>query len=395
MRLKILHLIPTFFPALSFGGPQRAVFLTCKELARRGHYVEVFTTNAYDLHSNFLLQKSSCSIAGFKVRYFKNKLRVDNFFYAPDIISAIKRYIVNFDIVHIHFGRQPADLVACVYARRNRIPCLIQARGALPRTTSKQVYKWLYNFFFDLMFGRPIFAKATLAIALNKTELEQYASYGIPRNRITIVPNGLDLDEYSSLPDRLVWKAKQGIKEDRKIVLYLGRLHWIKGIDILIKAFAKLRRYRNDLLLVIAGPDDGFKNACLNLINNLNMSDSVIFTGTLRDKDKIEVLRAADVLVLPSRYEIFGNVVLESYACFTPVVASEVGGLQELVIEGVTGFTFKVGDEYGLLSALEKVLVDDERRERMGKYAREFVESNYSIRKTVGILELRYKEVIR
>jgi glycosyltransferase involved in cell wall biosynthesis len=393
--MKILHLIPTFFPAISFGGPPRSVFQTCKELARRGHYVEVFTTNAYDMYSNFRLSKRTLYINGFKIHYFENKLRIDNFFYAPDMITTIKHCIANFDIVHIHFGRQLADLVASIYARRNRVPFIIQARGALPRTTSNQIYKWMYNSFYDLMFGRFVYSEAALAIALSKVEAEQYASYRIPWNRITIVPNGLDLDEYSNLPDKFVWRVKQNVKEDKKIVLYLGRLHWIKGVDILIKAFAMLRRYRNDVLLVIAGPDDGFKNTCLKLVNKLNLSDSVVFTGALRDKDKIEALRAADVLVLPSRYEIFGNVVLESYACFTPVIASRTGGLQELIIEGMTGFTFKVGDVYELLLALVKMLANDEIRERMGKYARKFVENNYSIQKTVNILELKYKEVTR
>lgn len=117
--------------------------------------------------------------------------------------------------------------------------------------------------------------------ALSKKEVEQYKAMGVPDDKITVIPNGIDLSEYEDLPPRGKFRAKYGISEDRKIILYLGRIHKIKGIDFLIEAYANLVKNKfNDALLVIAGPDDGCLRKLQALIKALRIEDNVLVLET-------------------------------------------------------------------------------------------------------------------
>ena len=101
---------------------------------------------------------------------------------------------------------------------------------------------------------------------------------GVPEEKIAIIPNGIDLSEYASLPPEGSFKKKFGIKEKEKIVLYLGRIHKIKGIDILVKAFANVIKKLDSVRLVVVGPDDGYLSELQALIKALRIEDNVLIT---------------------------------------------------------------------------------------------------------------------
>ena len=122
-----------------------------------------------------------------------------------------------------------------------------------------------------------------------------------------------------------------------RILLFLGRLNKIKGLDTLVIAFKQVIEESKNVILVIAGPDDGYLDSLKNLVCSLKISDNVLLVGPLYGDDKLAAYVDADVYVLPSTYETFPVTILEAYACSKPVIASKVGSLNDLVLDGVTG----------------------------------------------------------
>jgi glycosyltransferase involved in cell wall biosynthesis len=146
--------------------------------------------------------------------------------------------------------------------------------------------------------------------------------------------------------------------------------------------------------LVIAGPDDGYLNEAKRLAQALDVSNHVLFTGPLYGEDKMAAYIDSEVYVLPSRYETFPMAILEAYACGKPVVASEVGGLRDLVKNGETGLLFKPEDVKQLAERISNILNDDKMAEEMGLRGRNFVEEDFTIEKIIEKLEKLYEEVV-
>jgi glycosyltransferase involved in cell wall biosynthesis len=388
--MKILQVISTFYPAFSFGGPAKAAYEISKGLARKGHDVEVFTTNAYDQTRNFDPKLKKQTLDNFEVNYFNNLLRSGNIFVSYEIVAALRKKLRAFDIVHTHFGRQIHDVVAGYYGLKHGIPYVLQPRGDLPRIMSKQRLKLIY----DSFFGHNLLRNASKVIALSQTETEQFRDIGVSESKIAVIPNGVDLSEYANLPSKGLFRKKFSLEKDEKIVLYVGRIHRIKGIDILLKAFANATRF-NDAKLAIVGPDDGYLSNCRDIVKQLDIENRILFTGALFGSNKLEAYVDSNVLVLPSTYEIFGNVILESYACSKPVIASRVGGLQELVFQDETGLLFKPGAVKELSAAISTLLGNDEICASMGLRARKVVEEKFSLEKTIEMLETTYEAILR
>lgn len=116
--MRTLQVISTFYPALAFGGPVKVAYDISKELARRGHEVEVFTTNAYNQASNFKPKFKERKLAGFKVTYFDNLIRFNNIFVSSEMIAALRERVKEFDVIHLHFGRQAHDVAVSQRALR-------------------------------------------------------------------------------------------------------------------------------------------------------------------------------------------------------------------------------------------------------------------------------------
>ena len=164
--MRILHVISTFPPAFAFGGPPKVALDVCRELAKRGHDVEVYTTNAYDQKSNFKPENRTVVIDGIKVTYFSNMLRLSNLYIAPKMITELRKSLKNFDVIHVHFGRQPYDVYIGLNANRFKVPYVIQAHGCLPKIGKRRGLKSI----FDAFLGKSILRRASKVIAPNRME---------------------------------------------------------------------------------------------------------------------------------------------------------------------------------------------------------------------------------
>lgn len=380
---------PYFYPAEAFGGPVKVAFDVGRELVRRGHEVVVFTSDAKDLENRLDVERDE--IEGMQVYYFRNLfmslVKWSKLFITPDLPKKMMSDLKSFDIVHVHEYTTYQNIVVHHFAKKFGVPYVLQAHGSLPKI-GRQARKWIY----DAFFGSTLLRDASKVIALSEIEAEQYKCAGVPAEKIAIVPNGIDLTEYSDLPPKGSFKKKFGLEKNEKIVLYLGRIHEIKGIDILVRAFANILHKLDDVRLVIVGPDDGYLGEIEALIKALKIENKVLISGPLYGKDKLEAYVDADVYVLSSIYEIFGISLLEAYACSTPVIASSVGGLKDLVINGETGFLVEPGSIVELSRSIVFMIDNSASAKRMGMKGREFVK-NFSAWTVINRLECLYDEI--
>jgi len=387
--VKILIVIPYFYPAWRFGGPVRVAYDVSRKLVERGHSVTVYTSDILD--ENTRVGAFYRNVEGVNVYYFRNlSLYVARrrMYVTPSLISAVKDSAKFFDVVHIHGNRTTQSPILHYFLKKNSVPYVVQAHGGLPSMSGHRL-KRLY----DLFFGYPLLRDASKVIALTRTEVQQFLSVGVPKSKIAVIPNGIDLTEYSDLPSKGSFKKKFGLDKNEKIVLYLGRIHEIKGIDILVRAFANILHKLGDVRLVIVGPDDGYLGEIEALTKALRIEGKVLVSGALYGVAKLEAYVDADVYVLPSRYETFPMTVLEAYACGKPVIASKVGELTDLVADGQTGLLVDPGNTVQLAKNILYLLNDKGRAKEMGLRGKQFVKENFTVEKAVDKLQYLYGAV--
>jgi glycosyltransferase involved in cell wall biosynthesis len=389
--MKILQITNFFKPSWESGGPARVAYEISKKLIERGHEVTVYTTDGFKSRLNVKKNKP-VDIDGIKTYYFRNLssyLARSMVLPIPYYLSTVARNeIKDFDVIHIHEHRTMLATIIHHYAKNYRIPYILQTHGSVLPTFQKQRLKNI----FDLFFGYNILRDASKVIALTKTEVEQYRKMGVDRDKIEIIPNGIDQSEYNNLPERGEFRRKYSISDDEKIILYLGRIHKIKGLDLLVKAFSDLVKELNNVRLVIAGPDDGFLSPLKKQIGDLKIGDKILFTGPLYERDKLMAYVDANVYVLPSVYETFPVTVLEAWSCSTPVIVTDHCGIAD--------FVSKVGcvveyDKSKLRDAIIKILGDERSRERFGEKGRRLVGEEFNWSVTINQIEKMYEDMLQ
>lgn len=383
--MNILHIVPYFYPAWSYGGTPRVVFELCRELVKKGHNVTVYTTDVIDKDSRQSAVGSQRSIncieaevEGIKVKYFRNLSNSLAFnqkvFISPAISKALKENLKQFDIVHLHEFRTLQNATAYKYLIKYKIPYVLSAHGSVLRLMGKNFLKML----FDNYIGFKILKSAKKVVAVSKIEVGQYISMGVAADKITVIPNGINLFEFNNT-GQLRGKFRERYNlSDKKILLFIGRLNAIKGIDFLLNAFAILAKDVKDTILVIAGPDDGYKNEIIRRINLLKIHDKVLLIDGLYGEDKISAMKDADIFIYPSRHEIFGIAPLEALMCGTPVIVTENCGCADFLREANGGIVVKYQDISGLLDAIQNILDKKEETKKTASRGMELVQRKFN-----------------
>jgi D-inositol-3-phosphate glycosyltransferase len=216
-----------------------------------------------------------------------------------------------------------------------------------------------------------IVSEADRIVAANVVErAELLCDYAAQASRIATIPCGVDTDLFTP-GDRAEARRRLGL-DDRPVLLWVGRIAPIKGLDTLLDTIARLREGGQDLRLLVVGgdadePTRGHETSLRQRIARLGLGDSVRFVGPQPQGVLPLYYAAADLTVLPSYYESFGMVALEAMACASPVIASRVGGLVTTVRDGVTGFLVPDGDVGALAERIETLVADPELRWRLGR----------------------------
>ena len=361
--MKILQVIPYF--TTEKGGEVNVVSNLSKELVNLGHEVTILTSD-FEKVNNSVPDTSSVELLFFKT-FFNFRL----FIYTPSMKKWLKENLSDYDIVHLHGFRTYQNNIVVSISKKFNKSVILQPHGSFP----KIVEKFLLKSLFDLFWGKKIIEQSKYIIAVSGTEQKQLLSQGyIPTSKIVTIPNGIDGKLFEHLPDHNGFRDELGISDDTRLILYLGRLHKRKGIDFLISAFAEALKKRDDLMLVVSGPDHGQGSELQKLVEELDIKDKVIFSGKIDDVRKAYV--ACDLLVYPSIYEIFGLVPFEGLMCGTPVIVTNDCGCGEIIGKADCGLQVKYGDISGLRDTMIKLIEDNKLANKIVTNGQTFIFDN-------------------
>ena len=384
--MKILQVF-AFFSLPHGGGTVVLVYKLSTALVGRGHEVAIYTGD-FELDQEYI-----DSLSGVKVYLFHSWLNLAGVHLIPGMVTEVKRKLKDFDIIHLHCFRSFQNIVIHHYAQKYGVPYVLDTHGSLPRTHGKRGFKWLLKWLFDIAFGYRLLRDASRCIAETEVGVNEYKELGVNQDKIVLIPPPFATEEFSQLPPSGQFRSKYGIKE-KHIVAFLGRIHWIKGLDFLVESFYQLAQYRNDVILVIVGPDDGYKPTLDKLIDRLDLSDRVLFTGFLGGEEKLLALVDADVVVQTSRYEQGAWAPFEAVLCNTPIIVSSNSGAGEDVKRIDAGYLIEYGNTDDLKNKIQYVFDNATEAQSKAKRAKDYIEANLSLAKGIEEYEKLYEEVI-
>ncbi len=368
------------------GGMNVYVRELARELGRRGLYVDVFT-RLQDAHIPRISRRLGETIrvihlpAGPQAPYDKNRIRE----HLPEFIAGVRDFAetqgIRYDILHSHYWLSGLVAEELRAAWGTPIVHMFHTLARLKNRVAQSPAELEPELRADC--EAEILRFADRIIAATTLEREQmHALYGADPGRIAIVPPGVDLSLFRPIPCEEA-SASIGLPPDRNMVLFVGRIQPIKGIDFLIRAMALLLRRNPALrdktsLVIIGGHGDPSTDEELQRLDSLRrrlrVSDLVTFLGS-RDQDTlVDYYNAATTVVVPSHYESFGMVALEAMACGTPVIATDVGGLSLNVADGYNGYLVETGDVEELAYKIGLLLTQDGLRRQLGRQARQWAE---------------------
>jgi glycosyltransferase involved in cell wall biosynthesis len=283
--------------------------------------------------------------------------------------SRIRSEVEAADVIHL-MGHWTL-LNALVYraAKRAGRPYVVCPAGALPIVGRSGLLKRLYNFFI----GRRLLARAAGHIAITAGELPDFARYGVPAERVTVIPNGAAAAERGR--DCTGFLERHGLM-GRRYLLFLGRLAYIKGPDLLLEAFARAAGRLSGLDLVYAGPDGGMRAELAQEVARRGLEQRVRFVGYIGGADKACALQSCELLVIPSRQEAMSIVALEAGVYGKPVLLTDRCGFDE--IEQAGGGRVAAATATALEDALVRLAADPAGLARMGARLEAHVKANYT-----------------
>ncbi|MBI3734415.1 MAG: glycosyltransferase [Chloroflexi bacterium] len=378
-----------------------------RELGRRGHTVDVYTRRENSARAQIVEMGENARVihigAGPEGPADKNQL----FQYLPEFAQGVRRFArsngLRYDLIHSHYwlsGWVARELreawgapVIQMFHTLGRMKQLVASDGEPPEHERRiavegEIMRW-----------------ADRVIAATERDQQQMTTlYGADSLNMRVIPCGVDLSLFHPY-DPAFARQSIGVGPDMKMVLFVGRMEPLKGIDDLLRAIARIIRdhslpCKSVGLILIGGsaedhPDQisAEMQRLLRLRDGLGLNEMVTFLGAQGQELLPLYYSAADVLVMPSHYESFGMVALEAMACATPVVASDVGGLSYTVEDGVTGFLVPERNPAALADRICDILNDQPFRDQLGQQALQAAQ-RYSWGRVAGQIEEVYREVL-
>lgn len=290
-------------------------------------------------------------------------------------LGALRNLVREEKIDLIHSQTRVTQVLGAVLSRLSSVAMVTTCHGFFrPRWFRKAFPCW----------GRGVIA-VSRPVARHLSE-----DFGVPQNRIHLILNGIDLKRFvTDAPgERRSVREQWGISAAAPLIGIIARLSSVKGIDILIKAMPAVLKEVPEARLIIVGqgPEE---SALKKLAQDMSLTRQVHFKNTINQTH--EILCAFDVFVMPSLMEGLGLSVMEAQACGIPVVASRVGGLVDLIIDGTSGFLVPVQDEKALGGRIVECLANPRKAQAMARQARLNIENYFSasimVEKTVRIYE--------
>ena len=365
--MRILNVTQSYTPFFEFGGPPEKVRALAEGLARKGHEVAVLTADwGLDRRLRSMPKEAPAEdcrfgrrrrVNGVTAIYLANWLHLRSASWNPALGRYLRARLKEFEVVHI-FGLYdllgPRVAAAC---RKAKIPYLVEPIGMFVPIVRSIWMKRMYH----RMWGREMLAGANAIIATAEQERDELVSGGLAKGNIVLRRNGVEAPE--RLPERGEFRRSLRIAPEDKLILFLGRFSQKKSPDLLLKAFAGLgnaeSRESQRLHLAFVGPDEsGMKSRLERMAEQHRIAGRVHFCPPLGGEAKWSAYRDADIFVLPSQNENFGNTAAEAVAAGTPVVVTDQCGIAPL-LKDVAGLVVR-HEEGELGRALHQLVMNDE-----------------------------------
>jgi glycosyltransferase involved in cell wall biosynthesis len=384
--MRILHVIGDLAP--ESGGPAKACLEMARAVARRGHDVAIATTDYSPTGGRTaprLEPEPRLSVHVHPVGFPRVWLA------SWPLHQALPALVGAADVVHIHSLYLFHSWVAGTQCRRLKVPYIVRPHGTLDPVIHRR-HRWRKRVM-ELWFQEGVLRDAA-AIHYTSAEERRLAEPFVHGAPGAVIPLGLDLADYAELPPPGSFRARHPEIGDRPILLFLSRLNFKKGLDVLIEAAARSIAAGLDAHLVIAGPDGGMEAAARRWVGRAGLEGRTTFTGMLTGRDKLAAYRDAALFLLPSSSENFGIAVIEAMACGTPVIVSDrVNIWREIVADGA-GLAAPPEAE-AFASAILRLLREEPARQAMGRAGRASVAQRYQWSAIAAELERLYLQLAR
>jgi glycosyltransferase involved in cell wall biosynthesis len=368
--MKILHVVPTYYPAVRYGGPIRSVHGLASALAARGHEVHVYTTNVDGDGVLPVPIGYPVWLNGVNVWYFSTSVG-RRLYRSRGMGQALNSNVASFDVVHLHSVFLWPTSAAAKAARRAGVPYVLSPRGMLVGDLIRRKSSLAKRAWIALIERRNIEMAAAIHLT-SEIEALELRTLGLHYVRSAVVANGTELPDNKLQIDDSRTPFECDIR--RPYVVFLGRLNWKKGLDRLIPA---MQHVPNVDLLIAGNDDENYRPELEILAHQCGVADRVRFLGPVHGERKWALLSSAQILALPSYSENFGNVVLEAMAARCAVIVTPEVGVARIVHETGCGIV-ATGDPENFGLEMKQLLDDHERRRCMAAAGRRAVEAKYT-----------------
>jgi glycosyltransferase involved in cell wall biosynthesis len=376
--MKIALVTHTFFPQ-STGGREKYVYYLAKKLSEKNHKVEVFTssdslTKSYDEFKN----------SNLIVHYFPTfRFPISMGYYRINPTMLLKLLKTDVDVIHAHEYCHFTTYMSVLAARIKKLPFILTEHGYPDQIGITKNLVRLYN---KIILPQIVSKSKRIIAVSNFIKKELISRYNVPSEKISVVYNSIDLEDYKIKDD--TFRKKYNL-ENKKIILAIGRLIKEKGFQNLIKAIPIIKRKVPEAVVVIIGPNNYYKPELMRLSKT---TENVIFTNTISEDMLKSAISSSDVISIPSLYEPFGIVALEAMAYEKPIVASKVGGLSEVLNESNSSLV-KPGDVKELANEIINLLNNKKLSIKLGEKAKKDVKK-YDWKNNIDNIINIYEDVI-
>jgi D-inositol-3-phosphate glycosyltransferase len=346
-----------------------------RALAARGVAIDIFTRRQSTNVEDVVEYSPGARVIHIDAGPHRHVDKYDVLDYLPDFACGVQRFRalmgVSYDLIHSHYWL--SGRLGLLFADHWGVPLvstfhtLAQLKNRVAESAAEREQTVRYEI------ERRTMAGSDRVVALTAIDRQQIIRHYETHTPIDVIPGGVDLDRFSPLA-RAQARTTLGMKPNQNVVLFVGRIQRLKGLEVLVRAFARLADL-DARLLVVGGqpgtsPESREISRLQHLVTRLGIADRTDFVGAVAHEQLPLYYSAADVTVMPSSYESFGLVAVESLACGTPVVATRVGGLTSIVHDGETGLLVPWRDAEMFAESLRRVLEDTALRQRLARNAR-------------------------
>jgi len=383
--MNILHVVPSLDK--EHGGPTTAVLGLSKALARLGHHVEIFTTkNEADKIANHVQDGF-----GVVIHYFDRRMP-HRYGYSSSLEKALSERILDFDVVHIHTLWLYPTWIAGFWSRKRHVPYLIRPCGMLDRYClgQKPLRKTLYAWFRERR-------NLNGAQAIHFTsDFEMQESRGVKlKSPSIIVPLGIHTENFEISPPAGTFSKLYPETKDKRIILFLGRLHPIKGLDLLIEAFSEIINRYSDIHLVLAGPNErGYQKTLERRIMQKKLLNHVTFTGFLDHAAKLAAYHDALIFCLPSHHENFSVTAVEAMATGLPTIVTDQVSISYEAAKEKAALVTSCSTSI-ICEALKQLLEDSQLRAQISRNAKRLVKDKFNWEKVAQSMVAVYQRLTK